>query len=70
MKPIEMKEVDGHTEIKVETGFWIFKRVTTYRTNGVRVGVGGYFRWLKLPNKTLVHDALSFRLDAWKRSGV
>ena len=25
----------------------------------------GYWNWRKLPNKTLVHDNLSFQLDSW-----
>ena len=27
----------------------------------------GYWRWLELPNLTLVPDELSFQLDAWNR---
>lgn len=68
MKPLEIRELDGYTEVDVETGFWIFKRVTTYRTNGNIAG--DYFRWLKLPNKTIVPYPLSFQLDAWKRVGA
>jgi hypothetical protein len=27
--------------------------------------LNGYWDWRKLPNRTLVHDNLSFQLDSW-----
>jgi hypothetical protein len=29
--------------------------------------VSGYWRWLELPNKSMVPDTLSFQLDTWNR---
>jgi hypothetical protein len=68
MKAIAITEVNGQTEIQVETGAWIFKHVTTYRTSGKIAG--DYYRWVKLPDKMIVHDVMSFQLDSWKRMGI
>ncbi len=63
-----IEEVDGETEIIIETGIWVFKRKTTYRTNGNIVT--DFFNWVKLPNKTVVPDSLSYQLDSWKKTGI
>lgn len=47
MKTLGIKEVEGGTEIEVETGFWIFKKVATYRRLGL---VKGGFVWGKRLN--------------------
>ena len=68
MKAISITEVGGETEIEVETGRWIFKHVTTFRATE-RI-VGDYFTWVKMPNRTMTPDWLSFQLDSWKKSGI
>lgn len=68
MKPIEIKQIGKSTEITVESGPWIFKKKTTFTTSGEPIG--DFYDWLKLPNKTLVPDVMSFQLDAWKMEGI
>ena len=80
MKAISITEVGGETEIEVETGRWIFKRVTTYRTAERRVG--DFFRfhsWEKTPKTHLwcclfglaiISDEMLLQLDSWKKSGI
>ena len=68
MKAIKIEEVNGQTEITVETGCWIFKQETIYRT--VSRIAGNFYQWVKLPNKTIVTDAMNFQLDSWRISDV
>ena len=49
--------------ITVETGFWIFKRISKFQSAGRLVA--DYHKWVKLPNRTIVGDGLSFQLDSW-----
>ena len=65
MKAIKIEEVNGQTEITVETGRGVFKQETIYRTTE-RI----YFTWIKLPNKTIVPDTMSLQLDSWRISDV
>lgn len=68
MKAIKIEEVNGETEITVETGKWIFKKETIYRTAGN--SVADYFNWVKMPEKQIVPDRMSFQLDTWKKLGM
>jgi hypothetical protein len=59
------KETDekGKTILTIEQG--IFKTKIKYMATS-RIA-GQFFTWVKLPNKTLVPDKLSFQLDEWKK---
>jgi hypothetical protein len=65
LKPIK-KEIEGAViKITVEQKlfFGLLKKKIVFSSNSIIVGK--YRNWLKEPNKTLVHDYLSFQLDEW-----
>lgn len=65
MKALKIEQVDGETEITVESGTWIFKKITVYRTIGCYVGE--FFKWVEMPDKIMVGGTLAFQLDTWKK---
>lgn len=67
MRCIKIEQGDK-TVLTVETNFLWMKKQTRYQADG-RIA-GDFYRWLKLPDKTIVPDAVSFQLDAWLRAGA
>lgn len=67
MKVVNIEEIGEQTEITVETGRWIFKRETKYKTT--RRIAGEYYQWVQRPDNIKVPDGFSFQLDEWKRIG-
>jgi len=45
---------------------WFWRRERRFVAQTSLFG-GRYWRWLELPNKSLVDDATSSQLDAWNR---
>jgi len=64
MKVIASKiDGDRKTILVVEHG--IFKTRTEYLAK--EKIIEDFYTWVKLPNKTIVPDRLSFQLDEWKK---
>ncbi len=68
MKTIEVTKKNNQITVTVETGFWIFKRTTTYQSTGNSLPNfcgHDYYDWVKMPNNIKVYGSMSFQLDAW-----
>ena len=64
----ERKEIiDGKTVITTSKKFLFWYAITQYEAQ--KESPKGYWEWLKLPNKDLVPDFISFQLDAWNKYG-
>ncbi|MDK2848777.1 MAG: hypothetical protein PWP34_2130 [Desulfuromonadales bacterium] len=62
----EHKEiVNGKTIITTSKRFLFWHIITKYEAQ--KEFPKGYWEWLRLPNRNLVPDAVSFQLDAWNR---
>ena len=60
-------EDDGKTVLVCENSylFGLIKREVMF--TAMKEYPKGYWQWLKMPDYTLVHDSLSFQLDAWNK---
>lgn len=56
---------EGKTVIETESKILFFKN--RRRFIEVEKIVGEFFKWLELPNYSLVPDDLSFQLNEWKK---
>jgi len=60
----EHKEViNGKSVITTSKRFLFWHKITQYEAH--RKITGRYFQWVKLPNREIVPDVLSFQLDTW-----
>lgn len=60
------KEVDGEKIVlTVEKKILFYRVIVKYEAT--EQYPKGYWNWTKLPNKTLISDAMSFQLDSWCR---
>ena len=57
--------VNGKTIITTSNRFLFWHIITEYEAQ--REFPKGYWEWLRLPNRDLVPDIISFQLDAWNR---
>jgi len=55
----------GRTVLVCEERILFFRRERRFVAQSAYSG--RYWEWLELPNKKMVHDQLSFQLDAWNR---
>lgn len=62
---LKKEVINGKTVITVEQEWFVFKIVNQFEAQEEMPK--GYWEWLKLPNRSLVEDSLSFQLDAWNR---
>ena len=66
MTRLDGKDIrDGKLVLTVTSKFLWWERVSRYEAT--EESPKGYWNWLKLPNRTLVSDSVSFQLDAWCR---
>lgn len=65
MKMIKKEVVNKKIVITVEQGWFIFKTIKQYEAQ--KEFLSGYWNWLKLPDRTMVPDYMSFQLDKWNR---
>lgn len=50
----------------VERKFLWMRKVTRYQASG-RIA-GDFYKWVKLPDRTIVPDVMSFQLDEWLKN--
>lgn len=66
MRMISNEIIGGKAIITTEESKFVFwKKQTKFVAE--EEFAKGYWKWLELPNFTLVPDRLSFQLDAWNR---
>jgi len=67
IKLLETKvDEEKRTILVVQSGY-IFKKKTEYLAASRLVT--DFYQWVKLPNKTMINDIMSFQLDLWKKEG-
>ena len=66
MKMTKREVVNGKIIITTERKFLWFKIIEQFEALEKEFPPG-YWQWLKLPDRTLVNDSLSFQLDVWNK---
>lgn len=65
MKLIGKQTINGKTVLATSRCYMFRNIITAYEAQ--REFVEGHWDWLKLPDREIVPDYISFQLDAWNR---